>query len=130
VEVELEFKGSLFPLANQLKMNEPSLEDILQMLVHQHQPQGGYGVFSHGDGIISMALWYPILVAHDENGWDISPSEHIGDRSYFDIAHYDVTLTTSKEALIATTGVNVEHRLRGHYQQNRYVVGGVREFSI
>ena len=130
VQMEISFKGSLFPLDSQMKISEPKLEDVLQMLVHQHKPQGGYGVFSHGDGIISMALWYPILVAYDENGWDVTPSENIGDRSYFDVAHYDVSLTTAKEAVIATTGVGIEHRLRGRSQQNRYVAAGVREFSI
>ena len=116
-KVTLSFKGSLYPLPPQVKASELKLEDLLQTLVHQHKPQGGYGVFSQGDGIVSMALWYPILVAYDDQGWDITPSEHIGDRSYFDIAHYDVSLTTSSDALVGTTGVAVESARRGRLRR-------------
>jgi hypothetical protein len=128
--IELTFKGSLFPLTPQMRMSEVKLENLLQTLVHQHSAQGGYGVFSHGDGIVSMALWYPILVAYDERGWDITPSEHIGDRSYFDVAHYDVSLTTSSDAMVATTGVEIGKARRGHLRRSRYVAAGVREFSM
>ena len=130
VRVDLSFKGSLFSLPPQPKMSEMKLEDILQSLIHKHGPQGGYGVFSQGDGIVSMALWYPVLVAYDEHGWDITPSSNIGDRSYFDVAHYDVSVTTEYDAIVATTGVEVERQRRGRQTYTRYAAAGVREFSI
>lgn len=130
VTVELGFKGSLYSLPPQTTVTDLKLEDLLQTLVHTHKPQGGYGVFSQGDGIVSMALWYPILVAYDDRGWDITPSEHIGDRSYFDVAHYDVSFTTASEASVATTGVEIESSRQGLLKRSRYVAAGVREFSI
>ncbi len=129
-QIELSFKGSLFALEPQMKITEFKLEDLLQTLVHQHQPKGGYGVFSFGEQIASMALWYPILVAYDDQGWDVTPSEHIGDRSYFDVAHFDVTLSTASDALVATTGIEIENRRRGMLREARYIASGVREFSI
>lgn len=128
--VVLKFKGSLFPLAPQTNLSEFKLEDMLQTLVHQHKPNGGYGVFSHGDGIMSLALWYPILVAYDEDGWDVTPTEHVGDRSYFDIAHYDVSLLTDADTVVATTGVEVGRQRKGRSSSARFVAAGVREFSI
>lgn len=130
IRLDLGFKGSLFQLAPQRSPDEMKLEDILQTLVHRHGPQGGYGVFSHGDGIASMALWYPILVAYDERGWDVKPSESIGDRSYFDVAHYDVSLTVDAGAAVATTGVESERRRTSGQVYTRYAAAGVREFSI
>jgi hypothetical protein len=130
VRVDLSFKGSLFNLAPQPKMSEMKLEDILQSVIHKQGPQGGYGVFSQGDGIVSMALWYPVLVAYDEHGWDVTPSSNIGDRSYFDVAHYDVSVTTESDALVATTGVEVERQRRGRQTYARYAAAGVREFTI
>ena len=130
VQVELSFKGSLFALPDQIKVHDFKIQDLLQTFVPQQQAKGGYGVFSYGEKIASMALWYPILVAYDEEGWDITPSEHIGDRSYFDVAHFDVTLTTASDALVATTGVEIESRRRGMLREARYIASGVREFSI
>lgn len=130
VKIELNFKGSLFPLQAQMRVSQLKLEDLLQTLMHHQSPQGGYGVFSHGDGIVSMALWYPILVAYDDRGWDVTPSDNIGDRSYFDIAHYDVSLMTHHEAQVATTGVKVQGSREGQMRLSRYVAAGVREFSI
>lgn len=130
VRVDLSFKGSLFNLPPQTPLGEMKLEDLLQTLVHKHEPQGGYGVFSQGDGIASIALWYPVLVAYDERGWDVTPSTKIGDRSYFDVAHYDVSITTESDALVATTGVEVERRRSGQRTYTRYAAAGVREFTI
>jgi hypothetical protein len=130
VTVILRFKGSLFPLAPQRSLAELKLEDMLQTLVHKHSPHGGYGVFSHGDGIKSLALWYPILVAYDEDGWDVTPTEHVGDRSYFDIAHYDVSLLIDADTTVATTGVEIGREREGRSTRARFVAAGVREFSI
>ena len=129
--VRLGFKGSLYRLPD--SASDPSkmgLEQLLQSVVHHREQTGGYGVFSYGEGIVSMALWHPLLVAYDEHGWDLKPSGGVGDRSYFDISHFDVTLTTSADALVATTGSEVEaRRVRGE-RVSRYVAGGVREFTI
>ena len=128
--VDIGFKGSLFQLLSRPEPYEMKLEELLQTLVHRHGPQGGYGVFSHGDAIASMALWYPILVAYDERGWDVKPSDSIGDRSYFDVAHYDVSLTLDSEAAVATTGVEVTRRREAGQVYTRYAAAGAREFTI
>ena len=127
---KISFKGSLFPLPPQQERPEIALEDLLQTVVHQSQPNGGYGVFSQGSAMISMALWYPILVAYDDDGWDMSPTKHVGDRSYFDIAHYDVSLSLDSEAHVATTGVEWSQERRGRGRYARYVAAGVREFTL
>lgn len=138
--IKIGFKGTLYPLkSSDLDISKMGLEQLLGALTHSEEPRGGYGVFSFGEGIASMALWYPILVAYDERGWDITPSKSIGDRSYFDIAHFDVTLITDEDVTVATTGVEVESRrlpsdpnrpyLRPQ-SSRRYLAGGAREFTI
>lgn len=138
--ITLGFKGTLYPLSSSdTDVSKVGLEQLLGALTHSEEPRGGYGVFSFGEGIASMALWYPILVAHDERGWDITPSKSLGDRSYFDVAHFDVTLITDEDVIVATTGVEVEARrlpddperpyLRPQ-SARRYLAGGAREFSI
>jgi hypothetical protein len=131
VEVKLGFKGNLYRLpAHRTQTQTIGLEQILQSIYHKHGAQGGYGIFSYGQGIASMALWYPILAAYDVNGWDVKSSGQVGDRSYFDIAHYDVTLRTHSNATIATSGVMLKENKQGRTQVNRYIAAGVREFSI
>ena len=46
------------------------------------------------------------------------------------MAHFDVTLTTASDALVASTGVEIESRRRGILREARYIAAGVREFSI
>ena len=138
--IKLGFKGTLYPLtSSDTDVSQMGLEQLLATLTHTQEPRGGYGVFSFGEGVASMALWYPILVAYDERGWDISPSKQVGDRSYFDVAHFDVTLITDEDVVVATTGVEVESKRlpadpnRPHLKpqrERRYLAGGAREFTL
>jgi hypothetical protein len=151
-EVRLGFKGSLYTLKEsqldptKLDPKKLGLEQLLGALNHGHgaqgkkkEPQGGYGVLSYAEGVASMALWHPILVAYDEEGWDITPTKGVGDRSYFDVAHYDVTLTTDEGVMVASTGVELSsERLaadptrphRGPQRRRRFVAAGAREFTL
>jgi len=138
--IKIGFKGTLYPLKDSaLDLSQMGLDQLLSALSRSEGPSGGYGVFSFGEGVASMALWYPILAAYDERGWDLSPSRGVGDRSYFDVSHFDVTLITDHDVVVATTGVEVERRRlsadpdRPHLKPQvarRYLAGGVREFSV
>ena len=127
--VELDFRGILYrqkPDASDMK--KLAIEQLLQLVTGHSDPSGGYGVFSVGEGILSMALWYPVLAAHDERGWDVDPGTDIGDRSYFDVANYSVTVDVPKRVRVATTGVQDRTKTQG--TKRRFVAAAVREFAM
>lgn len=73
---------------------------------------GDYGVFAYSSGVLTLALWYPILAAFDENGWDVGEAEKLGDFSYFDVSDYLVTVNMPESFSLATTGVALPARQR------------------
>ncbi|MEE2757283.1 MAG: M1 family metallopeptidase [Myxococcota bacterium] len=127
--VELDFKGILYrQQPNASDMKKLAMEQLLQLVTGRTGHSGGYGVFSVGEGIVSMALWHPVLAAHDERGWDVDPGTDIGDRSYFDVANYSVTVDVPKQIRMATTGVQQLNKTRG--TKRHFVAAAVREFAM
>ncbi|MBV70945.1 MAG: hypothetical protein CMH52_06295 [Myxococcales bacterium] len=127
--VELDFKGILYrQKPNASDMKKLAMEQVLQLVTGRTGHSGGYGVFSVGEGILSMALWHPVLAAHDERGWDVDPGTDIGDRSYFDVANYAVTVDVPKRVKMATTGVQQLQQTRD--TKRRFVAAAVREFAM
>ncbi len=124
LEVELDFEGVIYRLPTLLEATEhETLAELVRMAVGQLEPKGGYGVFSVGEGIVSMALWHPVLVALTEEGWDLEAPGKVGDISHFPVANYAVEVKgLEANTQVATTGV----RLEGH----RYVAAAVREFTL
>lgn len=123
VDVSLEFRG----LLKRGKMADTEgIMGILEMLMDSMGGSGDYGVFAYSSGIFSLSLWYPILSAFDESGWDTESGEKMGDFSYFDVADYLVTIHIPKEYSIATSGTEVEAK----EDSRTYMAGGVREFTV
>lgn len=60
--------------------------------------------FGYGKEIFNFGNWYPILAVYDEKGWNLDPYYSLGDPFYSDIANYQVTITTDKDMVIATSG--------------------------
>ena len=127
--IELSFKGMLYrQQANQSDLKKLALEQLLSLLTGHHDHAGGYGVFSVGEGIVSMALWHPILAAHTDDGWDVDTGTNIGDRSYFEVANFAVTLDVPDDVRVATTGVEQVERAKG--TKRFFLASAVREFAI
>ncbi len=94
------------------------------------RPQGGYGVFSYADDIVSLALWYPVLAAYDEHGWDLRRGADMGDVSYFDVANYELTVTAPKDVVVVASGVETDVREDGDRRTTTYAAGAVREVAV
>ncbi len=134
VTVTMSFKGVIHRQAEgSSDMQKLALQQVIQMIMGDAGQKGGYGIYSVGDGITSLGLWYPKVAAYDDNGWDSKHDTDLGDVSYFDVSNYDVTVTTSADLQLATTGVELSRAQAGDAQNRRttrFVAGAVREFTI
>ncbi|MBT9554609.1 MAG: M1 family metallopeptidase [Myxococcales bacterium] len=131
--VTFDFRGLLHRQAPGAgDMAKQAMQQLMQLVMGEQH--GGYGVFGVGDGIVSLGLWYPILAAYDENGWDVEPGGGVGDVSYFDASNYVVTLTVAKDVAVATTGVEVPTdagtSLGDARRRRQFVAGAAREFTL
>lgn len=69
----------------------------------------GYGILSMGDGIVSLAAWYPALARYDavERRWDVEEPTGIGDVGTEELANYRVRVRIPGQAVVASSGVEV-----------------------
>lgn len=134
VEVELSFRGVIHRMPAQADdMQSVAVQQMIEMMTGGLEGQGqghGYGVFSISAGIVSLAMAYPQLAAYDEHGWDIDPGSDIGDRSYFDVSHFEVDITVPEEVVVVASGVRTELKREAGKATHRYVAAGVREFAM
>lgn len=84
-----------------------------------------YGVFAYAAGVLSMALWHPVLAAYD-NGWDWPEDSTVGDFSYFVVADHAVTVKVHPDFTLIATGVEVERS----EESRTFFAGGAREFML
>ncbi len=129
--VDLDFDGVIFRLPRgAADLEKAALKQLLGLVLGEDDGKGGYGVFSVGDGIVSLALWYPILAAHDGAGWDNEPGGPVGDVSFFEPAHYEVVLRTAPALQVASTGVRTAHVVEDDQAVHTFRATGVREFAL
>jgi hypothetical protein len=69
----------------------------------------GYGILSMGDGIVSLAAWYPALSRYyaDEKRWDVDEPTGIGDVGTEELANYRVRVRIPGQSVVASSGVEV-----------------------
>ena len=132
VDVTMDFQGVIYRLPEgSSDMKKLAIEQLMQMVMGESgAAKGGYGVFATGDDIVSLGLWYPVLAAYDEQGWDLKKGPAIGDVSYFDVSNYEVTVSAPPNVTVLSTGVEVARTVEGDVQRTRFVAGAVREFTI
>lgn len=99
-------------------------------LVPQGQGDSGYGIYSHNDGVMALAGWYPILAVYDQEGWHLDPVSAIGDSVYSDMAFYTVEMSVSRDVVSAATGVEVNRNSTGELEHYRFVSGPARDFFM
>ncbi|MFN3197111.1 MAG: M1 family metallopeptidase [Bradymonadia bacterium] len=138
VEVDLSFRGVIHRMPEQAAdMQSMAVQQMIEMMtggMHTHQQGHGYGVFSVSGGIISLAMAYPQLAAYDEHGWDVDPGSEIGDRSYFDISHFEVDVIVPDGVQVIASGVHTGEQKgtgRGGVKTTHtFAAAGVREFAM
>jgi hypothetical protein len=79
----------------------------------------------------SLGNWFPILAVYDTEGWNADPYFNGGESFYSLSGQYDVTLTTEKEQIIATTGIEVENpKVNGALAIHHFKAENVRDFAM
>lgn len=79
----------------------------------------------------SLGNWFPILAVYDDEGWNVDPYFPSGESFYSLTGDFDVTFTTEKEQVIATTGTEVdEPTINGALATHRYKAENVRDFAM
>ena len=124
VSVRLSFKGLL--KRARVHESDPASELLDIVLDMFSGKPGDWGIFAYSSRTAALSLWYPVLAAYDESGWDVVPADDVGDFSYFDVADYLVNFEVDRAWRVEATGTVEDH---GDGQRT-IRAGGVRELTI
>ena len=131
IEVNIAFRGHLVRLQpGATDLRKLAFEQLMQLVMGGEQAHGGYGIFSYSDNIVSLGLWYPVLAAYDEHGWDLKPGTGVGDVSYFDISNYRVKVRAPSDVTVISTGVETSRSEASGEAETTFVAGAVREVAM
>ena len=95
-----------------------------------------YGLYSYGNGVLSLgSFWYPVLAVRENGKWIDEAPEGLGDVAYAEMSDYDVTLTAPSEMKIAATGTQMSrvfHSVPGNPAKMDFwfTSKNVRDFSV
>ena len=124
VSVKLHFKGLL--KRARVHESDPATE-LMGIVFDMFSSQAGdWGIFAYSSRTAALSLWYPLLAAYDESGWDVVPADDVGDFSYFDVADYLVNFAIDRAWRVEATGTVEDH---GDGQRT-IRAGGVRELTV
>jgi len=90
----------------------------------------GYGIYNKSQEVMALAGWYPLLAVHDEDGWNLDPVSAMGDSVYSETALYDVEVTTQKDMVLVSSGVEASIQEEGDKLRHHLVSGPVRDFFM
>ena len=90
----------------------------------------GYGIYNKSQEVMALAGWYPLLAVHDEDGWNLDPVSTMGDSVYSETALYDVEVTTQKDMVLVSSGVEASIQEEGDKLRHHLVSGPVRDFFM
>jgi len=106
---------------------DPMADMIDQLSIFFGGGTGDYGIFAHSSGVVTMALWHPVLAAFDEDGWDMAGGDPaVGDFSFFTVADYYVSLAMDRGFTVVTSG----NTLADEGERVTFGAGAVREFAL
>ncbi|MEW9050117.1 MAG: M1 family aminopeptidase [Neobacillus sp.] len=126
--VEYSLEGSALHIAQvDIKKTESAKVEMgFSVFVPETQDRFGWNKTT-----TSLGNWFPILAVYDEDGWDVDPYYPGGDSFYSLSGEFDVTLTTEKEQVIATTGTEIgEPEINGGLATHHYTAKNVRDFAM
>ncbi len=69
--------------------------------------------FGYGEDVFNFGNWYPIACVYDDTGWNLDPYYSIGDPFYSTVSNYDITIKTTKDMEIASTGNIISKKTKG-----------------
>lgn len=86
--------------------------------------------FGYGDNTINLGNFYPVLCVYENDKFSTNPYNSNGDPFYSDIANYCVSITTSKQYIVAGTGVKIQEKIEDNHKTTTFYAKVVRDFAL
>jgi hypothetical protein len=91
---------------------------------------GNYGLYGYFEDVLVLDTFYPMIPAHDENGWYSQTPQNNGDLTYTDAAFYLVQVEAPADLVLVSTGVAVDQQVQGNTQTTVFAGGPARDFYL
>ncbi|MCF6466555.1 M1 family metallopeptidase [Clostridium sp. Cult2] len=110
------------------KIIEPKEKINIEFVFNVKLPTVG-DRFGLGEDVFNFGNWYPIACVYDETGWNLDPYYSLGDPFYSNISNYNVTITTTKDMVVAASGNILWEKVKG--EKKTYKMEGklIRDFA-
>jgi hypothetical protein len=104
--------------------------DFIVQVPHDEANTDRVLVYAHDTFVLGD--WYPMLAVYDETGWNTAfPPTNIGEQVFSEAAFHDVRVTLPSDAVVISTGVQVDAADHGNGTQTVTLVSGpAREFML
>ena len=92
-----------------------------------------YGLFTFGDGILSLgSFWYPQLAVRQNGKWIDAAPEGLGDVAFAVMSDYDATFNVPENVTIAATGNDgpVDAKIAPGRKVEAFHAANARDFSV
>ncbi len=131
VRIAMELTGRLQYIdSSRTNILTQGLEGMATMTTHGGG--GDYGLLATGDGIVSLANFYPILARRHQAKWVERDLSTLGDLGSDQMSHVLATIITDQSMRVISTGVMLgeAQRLSGGRIESRIGAALVRDFTI
>jgi hypothetical protein len=91
---------------------------------------GNYGILAQGDGISSMANFYPVLARRRDSKWERDDASTVGDLGSDEMAHVKARIEVAPDVHVATSGVAVSDKIVGTHRVVEVDAAMVRDFAV
>ena len=91
---------------------------------------GNYGILAKGDGIASMASFYPVLARRRDFVWERSDASTVGDLGSDEMAHVKARIEVSPDVHVTTSGTAVSDTIVGTHRVVEVNAAMVRDFAV
>ncbi len=89
-----------------------------------------YNILAYDEDILTLAHFYPMIPAFDNDGWHIESTPPQGDETYADMSYYIVQVSAPAEQIIVGSGVEVERSETDGRQTVTLAAGPMRDFYL
>lgn len=127
---ELRNSALAVPLADPLL---PGQRAVISMDFSVQVPtdeSSNYGTFAYLGDVLALAHFYPMLVVHDDRGWNLEIPSPQGDVVYADAGLYLVRITAPVDLVLAASGVTIDEQRAGSRQEVTVAAGPARDFYL
>ncbi len=119
------------PLATPLAPNHSIKIQLDFSVTIPRNSQTHYADFTADDTVITLPTVYPLIPAHDAQGWHIELPPPHGDLVYAEVAFYHVALTVPADMRVIASGSTFEVVTHNDGTTTWYIVGApMRDFDI